>query len=196
MAKKQNPQILSAENYIRQRARNLPIYKCFINEEWEDIGMSEIIVSRKHINNNVTLCFYLVDKDCLGIKDSFCKFNIPKYEMDEIIDSLNENMPMIEVDYSLVHNIIHAAWEFSEEIGFKPCKDFVSITQYMLEEDSEDIPIIEIGCGDEHGRPVYTRGPNDSDARVCQIINQMDKTLGKGNYTVILNPYDEDEYED
>lgn len=196
MAKKTNPQILSPENYIRQRVRNLPLHKCFINEGWEDIGMSEIIVSRKHINGNVTLCFYLVDKDCLGIKDSFYRFNIPEYEMDEIIGNLDESMPMIEVDYNLVHNIIHAAWEFAEEIGFKPYKDFLYTTQYMLEEDSEDIPIIEIQCGDEYGRPIYTRGPNDSDARVRQIINQMKKTLGEGNYTVILNPYDEDfEYE-
>ena len=42
MSKKQNqsPQILSPENYIRQRARNLPIFKCFVNEGWDEEGLA------------------------------------------------------------------------------------------------------------------------------------------------------------
>ncbi|MDO5664401.1 MAG: hypothetical protein Q4G63_03980 [Bacteroidia bacterium] len=42
-------QILSPENYIRQRARNLPLYKCFINTNWDEQGLAYIVVSRKHI---------------------------------------------------------------------------------------------------------------------------------------------------
>lgn len=62
------------------------------------------------------MCLYLVDKDCLGIKDSFYHFNIPEHEMDDVIEEINENMPMIEVDYDLVHNIIHAAWENEDSL--------------------------------------------------------------------------------
>lgn len=192
MAKKPNPQILSPENYIRQRARNLPLYKCFINEEWEDMHMTEIIISRRHQNGNVTFCAYLVDTGCLGIKDTFFNFNVPDYELEEMIEDINENEPMMETDYNLVHNIIHAAWEFADEIGFKPHKDFLSITQYMLEEDTDDIPIIEIECGGEDGKPLYVQGPSDTDARVNQIVNQLEK-LGEGNYEVVLTADDWDE---
>lgn len=192
MAKKPNPQILSPENYIRQRARNLPLYKCFINEEWEDTHMAQIIISRRHQNGNVTFCAYLVDTGCLGIKDTFFNFNVPDYELEEMIEDINESEPMVETDYNLAHNIIHAAWEFADEIGFKPHKDFLSITQYMLEEDTDDIPIIEIECGDEDGKPLYVQGPSDTDARVNQIVNQLEK-LGEGNYTVVLATDDWDE---
>ena len=198
MAKKQHTQILSPENYIRQRARTLPLYKCFILEEWEDEGLTEIIISRKHANGNLTFCIYLVDLKCLGIKDTIYQFNVPESEMEEFAEKLNAGIPLVETGYNLVHNIIHAAWEYAEEIGFEPHKDFLRITQYMLEEDSDDIPIIEIHCGGKDGKPLYVRGPLESDMRANQILNHLEKTLGEGNYHYILPLMDEewDGYDD
>jgi hypothetical protein len=123
MAKKaSSSQILSPENYIRQRARNLPLFECLINDGWNDNGIANIIVSREHINGNITVCFYLVDLLCLGVKDTFFRFNISKWEYDEMIKKYTENMPMSVVEYNLVHNIIFAALEFAEEIGLNLIK--------------------------------------------------------------------------
>ena len=39
MAKKKQSkvvQMLSPENYIRQKARTLPVYKCFVNTDWQE----------------------------------------------------------------------------------------------------------------------------------------------------------------
>lgn len=193
MAKKQNPQILSPENYIRQRARHLPLFKCLVNEGWDDAGMAEIIIARRHINGNITFCSYLVDLQCLGIKDTLFDFNIPEDQFDEVVVEMSQGDALIEAGYPLVHNIIHAGWEYAEEIGFKPHKDFISTTQFMLEEDNEAIPIIEIDCGDDDGIPVYVQGPLEDDARANMIISQLEKNVGDGNYRFIL--YDEDESE-
>ena len=65
---KQVPRILSPENYIRQRARNLPLFQCLVNEGWEEEGLVYATIARKHINGNITFCAYLVDLKCLGIK--------------------------------------------------------------------------------------------------------------------------------
>jgi len=189
MAKKaSSSQILSPENYIRQRARNLPLYQCLINDGWNDHGIAYIIVSREHINGNITVCSYLVDLFCLGVKDTFYRFNISKGEYDEMIKKYNENMPMSMVEYNLVHNIIFAALEFAEEIGFKPHKDFESITEYMLEEDDEKIPLIDIACGGKNGKPYYIQGEMDSDAKARQILNHLDKEVGPNNYYYLLAP--------
>ena len=185
--KQTRQQILSPENYIRQRARNLPLYQCLINEGWDDSGLAYIIISREHINGNLTVCFYLVDLFCLGVKDTFFRFNISKWEYDEMIEKFTETMSMSVVEYNLVHNIIFAALEFAEEIGFKPHKDFESITQYMLEEDDEKIPLIDIACGDENGRPYYIQGEIDSDAKARQILNHLDKEVGPNNYDYLLS---------
>lgn len=197
MTKKQTrQQILSPENYIRQRARNLPLSQCLINDGWDDSGLAYIIISREHINGNLTVCFYLVDLLCLGVKDTFFRFNISKWEYDEMIEKFTETISMSVVEYNLVHNIIFAALEFAEEIGFKPHKDFESITQYMLEEDDEKIPLIDIACGDENGRPYYIQGEIDSDAKARQILNHLDKEVGPNNYDYLLSDEMDEDFDD
>lgn len=52
----------------------------------------------------------------------------------------------IKTDYSLVHNIIFGANEFAEDNGYKVCKNF-NLTQFILEEDTEEIELIDIEFG-------------------------------------------------
>lgn len=59
-------QKLSPENYIRQKARSLPIYECWITSNWKNSGLASICISRIHSNGNLTLGMYLVDLYCLG----------------------------------------------------------------------------------------------------------------------------------
>jgi len=201
MAKKQNPQILSPENYIRQRARNLPLYKCLVNEGWDEDGLAQITISRRHSNGNITFCSYLVDLKCLGVKDTLYDFNIPEVHFEQVVERMAQAYELIEIEYPLAHNIIHAGWEFGEEIGFKAHKDFLSITQYMLEEDSDAIPIINIKCGDFDGKPLFVQGPLEDDAAANRIIAQLEKNVGHGNYRFIMqddlwDDWDEDEEDD
>jgi len=95
MAKKQHLQILSPENYIRQRARNLPIFKCLVNEGWEEEGLAQLTISRRHINGNITYCSYLVDLKCLGVKDTFYDFNIPKAHFEQVVERMEQGYALV-----------------------------------------------------------------------------------------------------
>ena len=191
MSKKKStppPPPLSPENYIRKNARNLPLYKCFINGNWEENNMCSIFITRKHITGNVTTCMYLVDLSCLGVKDTFFRFNIPFGEIENIMEQ--NPVPFIEISYELAHNFIYAGLEFAEDYGFKPCKEFTSITSHFLEEDTDDIPIIEIECGKD-GKPMYVNSGYETPARQREILAQLEKTAGEGNYHFLLRT-DED----
>lgn len=161
MAKKKKGkviQMLSPENYIKQRARTLPIYECRINSDWEISKLANIFVARKHTNGNLTVGLYLVDLKCLGVKDAYYFFNISEVEYEELIEKSVGVVDLDHVPYPLVHNIIYAGVEFAEEYGFKPCKEYASVAKYILEEDTEDIELIDIDCG-ENGKPFYISGP-------------------------------------
>ncbi|MCK9613600.1 MAG: hypothetical protein WC401_09320 [Bacteroidales bacterium] len=147
-------QKVSPENYIKNFSRNLPIDKCYINVNWQEIGLASIIVTRLHKTGKYTIGIFLVDIFALGTKDSAYKFHIDKNEVDEIVEKANE-AEMIETDYVLVHNIIYGANAFAEDNGFKFCKDF-NISQYILEEDTEDIELIDIEFGKD-GEPFVIR---------------------------------------
>jgi hypothetical protein len=142
---------LSPEAYLKTRARLLPIEACYVNDNWRETGMASVIVARKHTNGNYTVGVYLVDIFALGTKDSFFRFNVEPEVLHELIDHAYAIQPE-EVDYALAHNIIYGANAFAEENDFKVCKDF-NLTQFILEEDTEDIPLIEIEFG-KNGKPL------------------------------------------
>jgi hypothetical protein len=188
-------QMLSPENYIRTKARMLPIYECLVNAEWQVGGIATIIIARCHINGNITACFYMVDLFCLGVKDTYYRFNISKDEYQDAV-SLSSEMAPIPISYALAHNIIYSAIEFAEEYGFKPHKNFTSTTRFMLEEDSEAIELIEIECGKD-GKPLYVSSEDDSEQKINSIIRQLEKTAGIGNFEYIsdddIEKFDQDE---
>lgn len=140
----------TAEQYIRTRARKLPIDACYINESWKESGLASVIIVRKHSNNNYTFGVYLVDIFALGTKDTFYNFNVPESKLSEMLDRMQDDK-FIKVEYALVHNIIYGGNEFAEDNGYKISKDF-KLTQFILEEDSEDIEFIDIEFGKE-GEP-------------------------------------------
>lgn len=177
-------QMLSPENYIRKKARSLPIHECWVNSDWKDSGMANIIVSRRHTNENITFCIYLVDLLCLGVKDTHFKFNVTETEFRDFIERMEERMPVEIIDYVLAHNIILSALEFAEEYGFKPHKDFTPTTEFMLEEDNDEIELIEIECG-KNGKPLYVQGPFEDAAKANKIMKQLEHSAGQGNFDFI-----------
>ena len=76
-----------------------------------------------------------------------------------------------------------------------------------LEEDTDEIELIDIECG-LHGKPAYFQGPNDNKVTVNRILQQLERTAGKGNYNFSLlkgdfdplkyreNEDDDDEFDD
>lgn len=193
MAKKKAGKVipmLSPENYIRKRSRDLPIWECMIGSNWKESGMTNVIVARRHSNGNITFCSYLVDLLCLGVKDTMFLFNIPNFKYEEIKERQKEGIDLIAVDYTLAHNIIFSAVGYAEDFGFEPHKDFTSVTQYHLLEDNDDVELIDIECGMD-GKPCYFRGPNDDDGTVNRIIAQLERTAGPGNYNFVIGDGDE-----
>jgi hypothetical protein len=200
MAKKKSAKIVpmqSPENYIRQNARNLPIHECWVSKAWKENQMAQIIVARKHTNGNLTLGLYLADLNCLGVKDAFYQFNISEIQYQEIIQRQNRSEVLIKADYVLVHNIIFEAIEFASLYEFRPCKDFTTVAKYILEDDEdESIELMDIQCGKD-GKPFYIQGPFEDEIRAKQILAQLERVAGKGNYEYIYGlDTEEDEGED
>lgn len=183
------------ESYIKARARNLPVGKCYINIDWEKSHFASIVVSRNHINGNFTFGVYLVDLLCLGVKDSFYGSNA-NTEFTELLDKLKTEQDLEEIDYPLAHNIIYGALEFSESLGFKPHKDF-EVSKFVLEEDDDRVELIDIEFGMD-GIPAVVFGREKHPAN---IIATLERTVGKGNFITMdevdfENEYNDDDEED
>ena len=180
-------QLLSPENYIRQKARNLPIVECFITPNWKDCGECNIIVTRQHVSGNYTLGIYLIDVYCLGVKNAGYRYNINEIEYDEIKERFPGNAESI--NYNEVHNIIYGALAYAEDLGFKPHKDF-GVAQYILEEDTDEIPQVdyEFGCDGKPHLIVNTR------AELNRYLPILKKAVGD-DFDFYVREDEEDDYE-
>lgn len=185
--KKQQP--LSPKKYIETKARTLPIYKCWVNQGWKEAGMANVIVTRQHVNQNLTTGIYLVDLMCLGIKDTFYYFNEPEESIFEILEA---GEFFIEIDYQLAHNIVYAGHDFALDYDIAPHKEFAT-TKYILEEDTDAIPLIDIATGDEEGKP---RLIVDSNYNYKPILEKLKKNAGEGNYTFMIADHQDEELDD
>jgi hypothetical protein len=166
---------LSDKKYIETRARSLPIYKCLVTKTWKESKMVGVIVMRKHSNGNITAGFYSMDLLCLGVKRTSYFFNITEEEFLEKQGDVAHRYE--EVPYDLAHNIIYAGHDFAMEYDIHPHKDF-QVSRFILEEDSEDIPLIDIPVGDK-GKPhlLVMSAKDRPDA-----LAKLQKNAGEGNY--------------
>lgn len=190
-------QLLSPENYIRKKARSLPVFECMVSSDWKETKLLHVVVARSHTNGNITACFYLVDLLLMGVKDTDYMFNRPLFEYKEKIEEISDRMNLINITYELAHNIIYTSIDFAGSFGFSPHKDYSSITSFMLEEDDDNIEVIEIECGHD-GKPAYMRSPYESDHESDRIIKKLEKSAGSGNFIIIdhLDEEGHDEFED
>ncbi len=172
--KKQQPsqKPLTEKQYFRQRMRSLPLGNCYISKQWDGEGVASVAITRKHSNGNLSAVFFYVDTYCEGIIDCAIGFNKSADEFYEMLDS-----ELKQVDYEYVHNLIYSAAEYATENGLKNHKDF-EIAQFILEEDTDDFPFIEIEMG-MNGKPFLFLNPNGSNS---SKLFELKRTLGEGNF--------------
>lgn len=182
---------LSPVRYIKTKCRSLTVEECLINEEWQDMGLATIVVTRKQPSGKLISGVYLVDTMCLGLKDTYYHYSLTSYEYNDIMEQIGMMQNMITCDYVLAHNIIYGAIAFAEDLGFPPHKDF-SITKYFLEEDDEGVEFMDIDFGKD-GVPVLfvKEGMNPN-----RYIKQLNHSIGEGNYEVVYQTDDLPEWDD
>jgi len=176
MAKTFTPQ--TPDNYIKKgNARKLPIYECWINEDFQSTGIANVLVSRIHKNGNLTGAVYLIDLFCLGVKDSVCFFNIHKDEYEETTLSLIPDK--IKIAYNTAHNLIYGAEIYAEELGLSAHKSF-RVAQFILEEDTDEIELeyFEFGL---NGKPHLFLYEDEDRTREIKIL---ERNLGKEGFSV------------
>ncbi|MEO8117391.1 MAG: hypothetical protein ABI653_07045 [Bacteroidota bacterium] len=167
---------ISPKKYIETKARSLPIYKCLITPDWKEMDMANVIIMRKHVTGNVTLGYYLIDLLCLGVKDTFYHFNASEAEAEERLESIIDSLE--ECDYDLAHNVIYAAHDFAMEFDIPPHKDF-KLTKYILQEDDDHVPLIDIHTGAPDGKPHLMINPQGQGK---WALEKLIKNAGEGNY--------------
>lgn len=192
--KTQPQQNMSPERFVKERARSLEIGPCYMSQNIKDWGEGGIIVTRLHKGGKYTFAFFHVDMNCLGVRDAECYVRKSEDEYEAFVANFKHNWNAEKITYEEAHNRIYGAIAFAEEAGIEPCEEF-GLAQYVLEEDTDDIPLIEY----DYGRDGKHFLVADSQLEADFYLPTLRWNLGEGNFDyVIEDSYDdeEDDYDD
>ena len=174
----------SSPQAIIRRARTFPVLECWISANWQkdDPGLVQVLLARQQPDGDICFGVYLVDKYCLGLKNTFANagFSLTRYQ-NEVRNKIFRKTEPQECPVELAHQMIYASIEYAARFGFQPEKDF-ALSQYLLAPPGELEEPYQLTFG-KNGRPFFVAGPHDDAAR---IIKQLDKTAGPGNYDYFM----------
>lgn len=186
---------LSERQYVKEKARTLEIGPCFINEDFEKYGLGHIVVTRLHKGGRKTIGVYLVDTFCLGVKDAYFRTRMEEADYEDMLSKMKRAYNLKEISYEEVHNLIYGAVEFASEAGVDPCPEF-SLAKYVLEEDTEAVPLIEYEFGKDgkHLLIAYDKAEADKYLPILKanLGSDYDYVIDSDAFT--SNASDEDEH--
>jgi hypothetical protein len=171
----------SMESILRD-ARTFPIVECWISDDWEKgSGLVQIILTRQQPNEKLCCGVYLVDKYCLGLKNTFAKVNLSVDRYKAVYDRIASRQALTQCPIDLAHQMIYQAIDYAARFGFEPQSDWAQ-SQYILEPRGQLKERYKLKFG-QNGKPLFIPGPYD-DAK--KILKQLEQTAGPGKYDYIV----------
>ncbi|WP_242056576.1 MULTISPECIES: helix-turn-helix transcriptional regulator [unclassified Nostoc] len=115
------------------------------NNDGIERGLGLVVISRESRYNQITVCSYLLDVWCLGIKDATPPRTLDRRAFKEFVELLFEPFPQKwqEIGLEVAAGMIFSAGEYAESLGFQPHKDFEKARSHIGNWDGK----IRLECG-------------------------------------------------
>jgi hypothetical protein len=142
---------------------------------WDDVdlgpdgpaGIALVLVARAGRGDRVSVCGYLVDTFCLGVKDVIGPELMRKRQLASFARAYFMAFPGrgLRAPLELAQHLVHGAVAFAAGLGFAPHPDFAAAHAHLGE--------LNEPCAftfGRQGRPLYVPGPNDDPLAVMQAL--------------------------
>lgn len=173
-----------------------PVAGCWVNQGWaagltvaghpewpgaEDTaesggpGLASILVARDK-GSSVSVCGYLVDVWCLGVKDVLGPRSVARRKLPGFTGQYfrTYDRPPLVAPIDLARQVVFGAVAYARELGFEPHPDYAGCSDHLGPwAASSDITF------GRNGKPTYIQGPHDDAGR---IIKTLRRSVGKGNF--------------
>jgi len=144
-------------------------------------GLSNVLVARKERGSRVTMCSYLVDAYCLGVKNVIGPDVMNSRAATEFSASLFSSAYRarpLSVPLAMAQHLVLGAVEFARNLGFEPHPDFAAARSHLG--DWTGPSPITFG---RDGKPLYIAGPHDNPTR---IVKTLERSVGEGNFDYVV----------
>jgi hypothetical protein len=159
------------------------VHECFVTQNLGIGGIGQAIVSRKSGSGSIAVGVYLLDTFCLGVKDAFVRL-LTSQEYPAFRRQIGASSPMKPIEPSCIKKLIEGAVDYARNLGLEPHADYRMARKVIADLDSSSCTT-EFTFG-QNGKPHYISGPNDSEARIAQIRQALEKSCGPGGYHITI----------
>jgi hypothetical protein len=153
-------------------------------EGWHDVdvgaggpaGVALALVARAGRGDQVTVCGYLVDTFCLGVKDALGPKRMRERDLPAFVRTYFRVFPApaLKAPIELARHLVLGAVAFASGLGFAPARDFEAARGHLGE--LGEPCAITFGRG---GEPLYVQGPYDDPIAILETLRR--KTRGGGS---------------
>lgn len=143
-------------------------------------GIAMVSVTRQTAHNRLSVCTYLVDMWCLGVKDCLGPRKLDRTDYNQLMAAVFQGFPegYQKITLEQAQALVFSAVDYAAELGFKPHHDFEKTRSHLGEWNGEN----RIQCGRD-GKPFYISGPYDNPKKVMDTLH---KSVGEGNYDFLV----------
>lgn len=135
-------------------------------------GLVSVLVARRHRFDKVSVCGYLADVYCLGVKNVLGPDIMDDLALHRFLPTYYGAYPYgwQEASIELAQHIVFGAVEYARGLGFEPHAGFPQAADHLGAWDSQ--PAITFGMD---GKPHYISGPHDNPRKV---VKTLERTVG------------------
>lgn len=143
-------------------------------------GLAAVLVAREHRYGKVSVCGYLADVYCLGVKNALGpktmdEAGLRRFSADFFAGYHGEPL---EAPIELAREVVFGSVEYARGLGFEPHPDFAAAEGHLGAWSGPSA--ITFG---KDGKPFYVSGPYD-DPR--PVIRTLERAVGPGNFDYLM----------
>lgn len=143
-------------------------------------GLVTVLVAAERGGSKVSVCGYLVDVYCLGVKNALGPHGLDRRKLPEFVHQYFRTCdePPLAAPADLARHLVLGAVTYARSLGFEPHPVFAAAAGHL--EPWAGPSAITFG---RHGKPFFMQGPYDDAAG---IVKTLKRSVGRGNFDVVL----------
>ncbi|MDA8072612.1 MAG: helix-turn-helix domain-containing protein [Actinomycetota bacterium] len=144
-------------------------------------GLATVLVARARPREKVSVCTFLVDTQCLGVKETIGPRTMSRDALARFERSVFGGYGRLPLDcpIDLACHLVFGAVEYARGLGFEPAKDFARCEGHLGQWSATRA--ITFG---RFGKPVYVSGPFDD---VQRVLRTLERSVGPGGYDFVVH---------
>jgi len=144
-------------------------------------GLVTVLVARARPREKVSVCTFLVDTQCLGVKETIGPRMMSRSALARFERSVfgGYGGPALTCPIDLACHLGFGAVDYARGLGFEPAKDFARCEGHFGHWSGTSA--ITFG---RLGNPMFVSGPFDD---VPRILQTLERSVGSGGYDFIVH---------